>query len=394
MSSTESQERTNATTQPGRPEDRAPGVSSPPPSNGTGSRRRHILAGVVILAVAAACIAAYWYFFMRGRVFTDDARLAGQLVDLAPTTAGRLAAVLVREGQSVRAGEVLFRQTTDTQEAAVSQAAGALASARASLAASQAQYERALNGNRPEEIKAAEATAGRLQNEEELAQLELTRVLELRQKDAVAQDRLDRARSAYESARQSHEAAAQTLALLRQGARQEDIEAAKAGVELARSRVTEAAAALDKANIDVGVRCVPAPFDGWVVRRWLDPGAMLQPGQPVVSLFDPATLRVDANIEERFLNRIAIGDTADIRVDAYPRLRLTGRVAEILRATNSKFSLIPAEGVSGTFIKVSQRVPLRITVTAPRDLPLGPGLSVEVRVRVGSGTRVRANIEH
>jgi membrane fusion protein (multidrug efflux system) len=106
--------------------------------------------------------------------------------------------------------------------------------------------------------------------------------------------------------------------------------------------------------------------------------------QPIISMFDPATLRVDANIEEKYLHDVAVGDEVEISVDAYPSLHLKGRVAEILRATNSQFSLIPAEGVSGTFIKVTQRVPLRITVSVPSDLALGPGLSVDVRIRIGS----------
>jgi multidrug resistance efflux pump len=106
--------------------------------------------------------------------------------------------------------------------------------------------------------------------------------------------------------------------------------------------------------------------------------------QPIISVFDPATLRVDANIEEKYLHDVAIGDEVEISVDAYPSLRLQGRVAEILRATNSQFSLIPAEGVSGTFIKVTQRIPLRVTVSAPADLALGPGLSVDLKIRVGS----------
>jgi membrane fusion protein (multidrug efflux system) len=108
--------------------------------------------------------------------------------------------------------------------------------------------------------------------------------------------------------------------------------------------------------------------------------------QPVVSMFDPSTLRVDANIEEKYLHDVAIGDKVDISVDAYPELRLQGRVTQILRAVNSQFSLIPAEGVSGTFIKVSQRVPLRISITAPPDLPVGPGMSVEVRIHSGTAT--------
>jgi membrane fusion protein (multidrug efflux system) len=105
------------------------------------------------------------------------------------------------------------------------------------------------------------------------------------------------------------------------------------------------------------------------------------PGQPVVTVFDPSTLRVDANIEEKYLHRVEIGDEAQISIDAYPGLKLKGRVTDILRAANSEFSLVPAEGVSGTFIKVTQRVPLRLGIEAPADARLGPGLSVEVRIR-------------
>ena len=153
---------------------------------------------------------------------------------------------------------------------------------------------------------------------------------------------------------------------------------------LAQSRIGEATAAIVSSRSDLARCFVKAPFDGWVVRRWLDPGSMPLIAQPVVSLFDPATLRVDANIEEKYLGEVAVGDTADITVDAFPGLHLEGRVKEILRATNSQFSLMPAEGVSGTFIKVTQRVPLRLAVTAPPNLTVGPGLSVDVKIRVGS----------
>ena len=147
---------------------------------------------------------------------------------------------------------------------------------------------------------------------------------------------------------------------------------------------------MDRARADLEHCFIKAPFDGWVVRRWLDPGAATPLTQPVVSLFDPATLRVDANVEEKHLHEIRIGDEAEITVDAFPDLRLIGRVVEILRATNSQFSLIPSEGVSGTFIKVTQRIPLRISVVAPPELPLGPGLSVEVKIRLGTSDMAAA----
>lgn len=344
-----------------------------------------ILLGIGLLVALAAGLAGYWFFFMRGYVFSDDARLAGHLVDMAPEINGRLVEVLVREGQSVHQNDLLFRLDPASAQAAASQAEAALASAQAAATASQARYDKVMNGNRPEEIRAAEATVKRLQNEADLARLNFDRTGQLRKDEAVSQEALDEAQTGWESARQNLENARQNLELLRQGSRKEDIAAAKADAELSKSRIAEAEAGLQLAQLNATYCAVQAPFEGVVVRRWLDPGAMVAAGQPVASLFDPATLRVDANIEEKYLYRVRIGDEVAIQVDAYPDLRLQGRVQEILRATNSKFSLIPAEGVSGTFIKVSQRVPLRISVSVPADLHLGPGLSVEVRIRAGSG---------
>ncbi len=347
-------------------------------------RRRGILIGLAAVAVIAGGVLGYWYFFMRGIVSTDDARFSGHLVDLAPEINGRITDIPVHEGMYLRKGTVVFRLDPAIPQAALNQAEASLVSAQAGLAASQALYEKSVNGSRPEEIKAAEATVRSLESREEMARLEFERLQKLFRQATVSEDDLDRARTAYEAARQSRENAAQNLVLLQQGSRKEDIAAAKAAVALAQSRVAEAAAAVESARSDLARCTVHAPFAGWVVRRWLDPGAMPLAAQPVVSMFDPATLRVDANIEEKYLHAVAIGDAVDISVDAYPALRLHGRVTEILRAANSEFSLIPAEGVSGTFIKVTQRVPLRVSVTAPPDLALGPGLSVELRIRSGT----------
>ena len=101
-----------------------------------------------------------------------------------------------------------------------------------------------------------------------------------------------------------------------------------------------------------------------------------------MTIFDPSSLYVAANIEEKYLNKISIGDMVDISIDAYPHLTITGRVDKILRATNSNFSLIPSEGASGTYIKVAQRVPIKIVVESYPNLPLGPGLSVEIRIYI------------
>ena len=292
---------------------------------------------MAVLALVAAGVGGYWYFFMRGIVFTDDARLAGHMVDLAPEINGTLAEVFVHEGQFARSGQDIFRLDSVTQQSALSQAEAALVSAKANLAASRARCAKAVNGNRPEEIKAAEATVKRLRNEVDLAQRLLDRTEALKGKGIVAQEDLDRDRSACESARQNLENAVQNLAVLQQGSRQEDLDAAKADVALAESQLVEASTAIDRARKDLDRCLVKAPFDGWVVRRWLDPGAMPIIAQPVVSMFDPATLRVDANIEEKYLNRVAPGDEVEIAAG-----RLSGPAGSTAASRRSSGPPIPS----------------------------------------------------
>jgi membrane fusion protein (multidrug efflux system) len=192
----------------------------------------------------------------------------------------------------------------------------------------------------------------------------------------------DKVRTAWEAAKKAHEEAKTRLDLLLEGTRKEDINVAKANVQLKESQLAAAKAAELLAKVNLERTEVHAPFDGIVVRGWQNPGAIVSAGRPVLTIFDPSSLYVAANIEEKYLNKISIGDMVDISIDAYPHLTITGRVDKILRATNSNFSLIPSEGASGTYIKVAQRVPIKIVVDSYPKLPLGPGLSVEIKIHI------------
>ena len=338
---------------------------------------------LILIAVGVYC---YWYIYMKGIVYSDDARFGGHLVDLSPEIGGTLIDISVKEGDSVSKGQKLFQIDPAFPQSVLTEALAKLQTDKGKLEVAKARYERALSGYRVEEIMAAEATLDRIKTEEQLAELEYKRISDLGQKGATSQDQIDRSKSSLESAHHARENASHNLSLLQQGTRKEDINAARADLETAKGQVAESQAAVEKAQLTLERTSAYAPFDGWIVRRWLDPGTILTPGRPVLTAFDPSTLRVEANIEEKKLDLIAVGDEVDIDVDAFPKLNLKGHVTEILRATNSEFSLIPAEGTSGTFIKVTQRIPIRIAIQAPDDIPLGPGLSVEIRIRIGSNS--------
>jgi membrane fusion protein (multidrug efflux system) len=349
----------------------------------TNGRRIKIAVGLLLVLGAGA--AAYWYLVLRGTVSSDDARIDGSLVDLAPEVSGTLAEVLVQEGDRVRRDQPLFRLDRTLLEAARARAQAQVLSARAGLTAGEAKLNKAIKGPRTEEIRMAREAVRRAEAQARLAKANWIRSRKLGDSQVLATAQVDQARTRWETASHARQEALDRLHLLRRGTRREDQDAARAAVAAARARVTAAEAALKSATVRLSRAGVRAPFDGVVVRRWRDPGAMLAPGVPVLTLMNPATLHVAANVEEKDLARFAAGDPVRIEVDAYPGHEFRGHVARILRATNSKFSLIPAEGSSGTFIKVTQRVPIRVTFDTPPAIPLSPGLSVEVEI-LASGT--------
>jgi len=356
--------------------------SNPPPKrNGKGK----ILGALLGLLVLAAAAAAYWQLYVRGIVYSDDARIDGHLVDIGPEIGGTLTKLFVDEGDRVKAGQLLFELDSSTAAAELTVAKANVKPAEARLALAKAQLSKALHGPRSAEIRIALAARDSAEARADLAESDWKRTKQLVDQNAIADAEGQKSQTAWENAKRDLDEAQDKLKLLRSGTRIEDIEAARANVALAEADVTAAQATVKQAEIRLALYQMHAPFAGIVARRWREVGTMLSPGTPVVTLLDPTTLRVSANIEEKDLGDVAVGDQVDISIDAYPDIELRGKLSTILRATNSKFGLIPAEGVSGTFIKVTQRVPLRIALESPpAGIELSPGLSVEVHIRTGT----------
>jgi len=351
---------------------------------------KSLIIGGVILAVIAVGSLGYWWIFMKGIVSVKDARFATTIIDSSPEIAGQLSELLVSEGDKVSAGDVLYTLDKNDLQAKVASAQTAISVANAGIAAAQSQLDKAERGPRKEEIKSSEATVEKIKAQVRLAKLEKDRLQRLVESNSATQQQLDQANTAYETAEKSLEEAEQHLKLLKAGTRPEDIAAAKAQLQLNEAQLKAAQARLHEANLALSHATVAAPFSGTIVKTWHNPGETVSPGMPVVSLADPSSLRIDANIEETDLRKVAKGDLVDVSIDAYPDLHLTGTVEAVIDVTQSQFSLMPSEGVSGTFIKVTQRVPLRVKLD---DLPknyfarLGSGLSVELKIHTNSSSK-------
>jgi membrane fusion protein (multidrug efflux system) len=167
----------------------------------------------------------------------------------------------------------------------------------------------------------------------------------------------------------------QARAQLAQGSQVPGVDPAIAAAQAARARAT----------LDVNRTVVRAPADGVVTQvTRLQVGQMVFPGAPMLSIVRDGGARIEANFKETDLNHMRPGQPAEIRIDAYPGLKLKGRVESIGAGTGSEFSVLPAQNATGNWVKVIQRVPVRIAIDGKSDRPLIAGLSADVTVRVGN----------
>jgi membrane fusion protein (multidrug efflux system) len=318
-----------------------------------GKRRALLVAGALAAAGGLAFAGREWLH--RGEQTTDDAFVEADVVALAPRVAGPIAEVLVQEDAEVQAGQPIVRVEPTDYEVRVRQAQAELETARAQAAAADAQ------------VNAARATVTRAEAEAEKARLDLQRADELRAGGAIASQSYDATRVGSETARAGA------------GANRAQYAAALANAALTHARVKSAQAALDLAQLNLSWTTVKAPTAGRVSRLSARVGQIVQPAQPLAQLVPDRTYVV-ANFKETQTGAIRPGQPVDVDVDAYGGHTLHGVVESLSGGTGARFALLPPDNASGNFVKVVERVPVRIAWTSPPDVPLRAGLSANVTV--------------
>jgi membrane fusion protein, multidrug efflux system len=351
-----------------------PSASTPP----TSSKRRIVLPIVLLVALLGLTWAYKQWSYGRVHESTDDAAVDGHLVPVLAKVSGYVQAVTVGDNDHVKTDSLLVRIDPSEYRVRLAQAEADLAAARASAGGAgsngqaQAQVEQA-TGQRASlsaQIDAARANETR-------ARQDLARMEELAAKQVISKMQLDAARAAAEAA------AANVVALQRQSsAAGGSIVSAQAGVRLAQARLAGAEAARDNAALQLTYTSVLAPAAGIVSRKQVEPGQLIQAGQPLMTIVTDTGVFVTANFKETQLGDIRVGQPAEIEVDAYGGANAVGCVESVSAATGSKFALLPPDNASGNFTKVVQRVPVRIRVkqSLGPDRPLRPGMSVTVHV--------------
>jgi membrane fusion protein (multidrug efflux system) len=380
-------------------------------------KRAYLILGVVATVVALAWFGHRWY--TAGKQSTDDAQVEADVVPISSSVAGTVLTARVVDNQAVKKGDVLFEIDPAHLDVEVARTEAELDAARAQLAIAEAQTgvvrssstggfssaKAALTGasasvrGAADSIRAAEASVTRARADLANAQSELDRVQGLFKKEAVTKQELDRSTHARDIAQAGLQAATAQLDAARdqrnlaqarvseaegrvaQSAVDQHVAAAEATAELASARVKAAEAAVARAKLDRANATVTAPIDGVVSKLGAHAGQSVNMGQPLLMLV-PNETYVIANFKENQIGAMRPGDKVDIELDAFDG-DFTGVVEALSPATGARFSMIPPDNATGNFVKVVQRVPVKIRWTAPPKVAVRPGLSAEVTVHVG-----------
>lgn len=376
--------------------------------------------GIVVVALLVG--GTLYYLHARQYESTDDAAIDGNVVPVSAKVAGRVQEVLVKDNQEIAAGTVVAKLDARDLAARLEQAKAAYDAATAKLevartaveltkANTDAQLSDAVAGveaakaavqARESDLAAARADVSAAEVENNRRQADLKRYEEVDQR-LVAQQQVDAARSAAEAARvslntvQKHVTAAEsavaeakakvtqkeaTVAAAKTAPQQ--IASAQSQVSSAQAAVQQAKAALEAAQLDLSYATITAPVGGRVARKSVQPGQYMQIGQAMMAIVQP-DVWVAANFKETQITRMRTGQEVDIEIDAYPGTMFRGKIASIQAGTGARFSLLPPENATGNYVKVVQRVPVRIEFDGNEQgqYLLAPGMSVIPRVHLG-----------
>jgi membrane fusion protein (multidrug efflux system) len=375
--------------QPARP---APGPSAPGPSAEDGRKqaeadrrqeqrrqrvRPFVRVGMVIVLIGLIAGGIWYWAANKDIEDTDDAYTDGRAVTVAPRVTGAVVSLDITDNQFVHRGDPLIHIDPRVYQADLEEAQGKLVAAQGQLAGISQAFSVA-KVNYPARLSQAQAQLKEAQANLFKAQTDNRRQQAL-PRAATTGQQVDYAtaglRSAEAQVAEAEAAVAQATPV------KPNVEQAGAQVKQLQGSLTQADAAVKQAELNLQFCIVRAPQDGWITKRNVEQGNYVTPGQQILSIVAPEVW-VTANFKENQLNRMRPGQHVDISVDAYPGLKLKGHVDSVQLGSGSKFTAFPPENATGNYVKIVQRVPVKIDIDSGLDpnLPLGLGLSVEPSV--------------
>jgi membrane fusion protein (multidrug efflux system) len=343
------------------------------------SKRLRKVRWTLRLLIAAAVLAGALYmlphvFYYLSHESTDDAYVTGTIVPVSCEVKGKVTQVFITDNQKVKKGDPLFEIQTDDYAARVEESEKGVAT----LGAEEKQIQAHLEEQKQALLKArADLESNKAQ--ESYALKEKIRYGELLRTKNIPQNQYDQIAAKWEVTHAVTKAAEATVSKA-----EASIRTLEAELTTQRFKIQQARASLALVQIDLRRTLVKAPITGQVAMKNVNPGKYVQPGQPVLSLVDVKNTWIIANFKETQVQEMRVGQPVDIEADAYPGVIFKGHINSFQAGTGSVFTLLPPENATGNFVKVVQRVPVKIVLDDGQDPvhPLWPGLSVTPYVNV------------
>jgi membrane fusion protein (multidrug efflux system) len=339
--------------------------------------RPFVRIGMVVVLIGLIAGGLWYWSSTRNIEDTDDAYTDGRAITVAPRVTGQVVSLDITDNQFVHRGDPLIHIDPRVYQADLEQAQGQLAAAQGQLSAIGHSYDVA-KVNFPARLAQAQAQLKEAQANLFKAQTDNRRQQSL-PRAATTGQQVDYATAALRSA--EAQVAEAEAAVLVAAPVKPNVEQAGAQVKQLQGNMTQADAAVKQAELNLRFCVVRAPQDGWITKRNVEQGDYVTPGQQILSIVSPEVW-VTANFKEDQLNRMRPGQHVDITVDAYPSLKLKGHVDSVQAGSGSKFTAFPPENATGNYVKIVQRIPVKIDIDSGLDpntmLPLG--LSVEPTV--------------
>ena len=334
-------------------------------------KTQHLAAGVATLAAVVAT-GVYYAEMVAPYESTDDAFIETHVSPVAPQVAGRVAELRVKDNQAVKPGDVLVQIDPSDFQTKLDQERAGLAAAQSRLEQAKAQYSA---DEARVEAEKANVTAAAAQARQADAD---DRRYQAVGNFAVSASQLDLAGTQARSA-DALVAAARSKEL----AAEAQISLDQAAIQTAGAGIAQSQAAVHQAELNLSYTQVKAPVAGYVTHRTVETGAYVQTGQSLLAIV-PQEVWVVANFKETQLTHMRAGQPVTLSVDAYPQIQFKGHVDSVQSGTGPRFSLLPPENATGNYVKVVQRVPVKIVLDdqAASQYVLGPGMSVVPEVRV------------
>ena len=361
-----------------------------------GSGRRNPPPALLVLIAAFAIAGYFGYQEFQERLVTlheEDARIRAEMVTISSRVAGWVTAVSAKEGETVEVGTALIVIDDRGVKAVVRELNAELEGINAEKERLKAQQilvrkqtESKLIAERSE-LSAAQVVVSSLVPQLKLSKRELERTAGLFRRKVASRRQVDQSQEKLQKIEREHEIALAKVSGARARVRQAEVERARLDVLdgdliVLGKREAQIKARKRRHKLDIGDRVIESPLKGIVDRRFVDIGEYVLPGQRLVLIHDPERIWIEANIKETEVRRLKTGQSVEVTVDAYPEENFKGYVERIGSSATSTFALLPSPNPSGNFTKITQRLPIRISINQ-KDGRFRPGMMVEIKIATG-----------